>query len=51
LVRKSSIPSALDLFRMSDWSSIILVTERFATAARQLGLTNIVFSPMEVVDE
>jgi len=51
LVRKSSIPSDIDLFRMRDWSTTVLVTERFAIAARHLGLTNIVFSPMEVVDE
>ena len=51
LIKMSSIPEDLDLFRMRIRSNYIQVTERFVDAVRSLGLTNIVFEPTEVVDE
>ncbi len=51
LITKSSIPKNLDLFRMRIRSRFVLATERFFDAVRSLGLTNIVFEPVEVVDE
>lgn len=51
LIVKSSISLDLDLFRMRIRSRYVLATERFVDAVRNLGLTNIVFEPIEVVDE
>ena len=51
LIKKSSIPEGLDIFRMRVRNNYIHVTERFVDAVRRLELTNIRFEPFEVVDE
>jgi uncharacterized double-CXXCG motif protein len=50
-VVKSSIPNNLDLFRMRIRSRYVLVTEKFVDAVNKHQLTNIRFTPVEVVTE
>jgi uncharacterized double-CXXCG motif protein len=46
LLDASTLPSHLDLFRLEDYSSVIVCTERFADACKRLGLDGIVFRPL-----
>ncbi|KFA86852.1 double-CXXCG motif protein [Archangium violaceum] len=41
-----TLPSHLDLFRLEDYSSVIVSTERFADACKRLGLDGVVFRPL-----
>lgn len=45
---KESIPNHLDIFRIGNFPTYILVTERFKDAVDQLGLTNILFEKVEL---
>jgi uncharacterized double-CXXCG motif protein len=45
----SSLPSDLDLFRLVDFSTVIVCTERFAEACQRLGLDGITFLPLPTV--
>lgn len=42
----SSIPSHVDLFRIEQATGTIVCTDRFAKAAKTLGLSNVAFKPM-----
>ncbi|QRK08995.1 hypothetical protein JQX13_02155 [Archangium violaceum] len=42
----TTLPSHLDLFRLEDYSSVIICTERFVDACRRLGLDGVVFHPL-----
>jgi uncharacterized double-CXXCG motif protein len=46
LLDASTLPSHLDLFRLEDYSSIIVCTERFVDACKRLGLDGVVFHPL-----
>jgi uncharacterized double-CXXCG motif protein len=43
----TSLPEDLDVFRMADASTVILVTERFVDAARRLELDGVTFRELE----
>ncbi|WNG39572.1 hypothetical protein F0U61_42305 [Archangium violaceum] len=46
LLDASTIPSHLDLFRLEDFSTQLICTERFVDACRRLGLDGVVFHPL-----
>ncbi len=46
LLDAASIPTHLDLFRLKDFSTQIVCTERFADACQRLGLDGVLFSPL-----
>jgi uncharacterized double-CXXCG motif protein len=46
LLDAATLPSHLDLFRLEDYSSIIVCTERFVDACKRLGLDGVVFHPL-----
>jgi uncharacterized double-CXXCG motif protein len=46
LLDASTIPSQLDLFRLEDFSTVIVCTERFVDACRRLELDGVVFHPL-----
>jgi uncharacterized double-CXXCG motif protein len=46
LLDASTLPSHLDLFRLEDFSSVIICTERFVKACKRLGLDGVVFHPL-----
>ncbi|HZH18286.1 MAG TPA: double-CXXCG motif protein [Archangium sp.] len=46
LLDASTLPSHLDLFRLEDFSSVIICTERFVDACKRLGLDGVVFHPL-----
>lgn len=48
IMMKESLPTHLDVFRIGDFPTKILVTERFKDAVDQLGLTNILFEKVEL---
>ncbi|NLS76580.1 MAG: hypothetical protein GXY76_04880 [Chloroflexi bacterium] len=50
VVEESTVPREVDLFRPRNHPAVVLATERFADAARQLGLTNIVLERVDVTD-
>ena len=48
IVNKNSIPPDLDMFRITDFPTHILVTERFKYNVTQLGFSNILFMEIEM---
>jgi hypothetical protein len=46
LLDASSLPSHLDLFRLEDFSTTIVCTERFVEACRRLKLDGVNFHPL-----
>jgi uncharacterized double-CXXCG motif protein len=48
IVNKNSIPPELDMFRIADFPTHILVTERFKYIVTQLGFSNILFMEIEM---
>jgi uncharacterized double-CXXCG motif protein len=46
LLDASSLPSHLDLFRLEDFCTTIVCTERFVDAYRRLGLDGVTFQPL-----
>lgn len=46
LLDASTIPTHLDLFRLEDFSTVIVCTERFVEACRHLGLDGVSFQPL-----
>jgi uncharacterized double-CXXCG motif protein len=44
----ASLPEDLDVFRLADWSSLIVVSERMVDAVRRLELDGVVFQMLEV---
>jgi hypothetical protein len=46
LLDASTLPSHLDLFRLEDYSTEIICTERFVDACKHLGLDGVVFHPL-----
>ncbi|QRN95098.1 hypothetical protein JRI60_39380 [Archangium violaceum] len=46
LLDSSTIPEHLDLFRLEDFSTAIVCTERFVNACRRLGLDGVTFFPV-----
>jgi uncharacterized double-CXXCG motif protein len=44
----STLPTDLDLFRLRDFSTIVVCTERFVEACQRLGLDGIVFHPLPI---
>lgn len=48
LLDASTLPSHLDVFRLEDFSNVIVCTERFAKACKRLRLDGVVFKPVPV---
>lgn len=48
LLDASTIPSHLDLFRLEDFSTVIVCTGSFVEACRRLGLDGVTFQPLPV---
>ncbi|MGZ3458653.1 MAG: SitI6 family double-CXXCG motif immunity protein [Archangium sp.] len=48
LLDASTLPSHLDVFRLEDFSTVIVCTERFANACKRLGLDGVTFHPVPV---
>jgi uncharacterized double-CXXCG motif protein len=46
LLDASTLPSHLDLFRLEDFSTTMVCTERFVDACRRLGLDGVTFHPL-----
>jgi uncharacterized double-CXXCG motif protein len=46
LLDATTLPSDLDLFRLEDFSTTIVCTERFVEACRRLGLDGVTFQPL-----
>ncbi|HYO71881.1 MAG TPA: double-CXXCG motif protein, partial [Archangium sp.] len=46
LLDMSTIPNHLDLFRLEDFSTVIVCTERFVEACRRLNLHGVSFHPL-----
>jgi uncharacterized double-CXXCG motif protein len=46
LLDASTLPSHLDLFRLEDFSTVIVCTERFVDACRRLNLDGVTFEPL-----
>jgi uncharacterized double-CXXCG motif protein len=46
LLDAATLPSHLDLFRLEDFSTVIVCTERFADACQRLGLDGVAFHPL-----
>ncbi|MFP2958191.1 double-CXXCG motif protein [Myxococcus sp. 1LA] len=44
----ASLPTNVDIFRLADWPTIILATQRFVDTARRLELDGVTFRPVEV---
>jgi uncharacterized double-CXXCG motif protein len=44
----STLPTDVDLFRLAGWSSLIIVTERFVDAVKQLNLDGVIFREVPV---
>jgi uncharacterized double-CXXCG motif protein len=47
LLASASLPEDLDVFRLADWSALILASERMVDAVRRLGLDGAVFQEVE----
>jgi uncharacterized double-CXXCG motif protein len=50
-IRRSQVPGDLDVFRVSNHTTIILANERFRQAVIQLGLNSISFEQVEIVED
>ncbi len=48
IVNRASIPSRVDLFRLRDFPTTILATERFAKIVQELNMTDILMSEVDV---
>jgi uncharacterized double-CXXCG motif protein len=48
LVDASTVPVHLDLFRLVDFSTVIVCSERFASTCQRLGLDGVTFRPLPV---
>jgi Protein of unknown function (Gmx_para_CXXCG) len=48
LLDSSTLPSHLDVFRLEDFSTTVVCTERFAKACKRLRLDGVVFKPVPV---
>jgi uncharacterized double-CXXCG motif protein len=48
LLDATSLSRELDLFRLEDFSQVIVCTKRFADACKRLGLDGVVFQPLPV---
>jgi uncharacterized double-CXXCG motif protein len=48
LLAAASLPEDLDVFRLADWSGLILANERLVEAVARLGLEGVVFQELEV---
>jgi hypothetical protein len=48
LLEASTLPSHLDVFRLEDFSTVVVCTERFVDACRHLGLDGLAFHPIPV---
>ncbi|HYO73239.1 MAG TPA: double-CXXCG motif protein [Archangium sp.] len=48
LLDASTLPSDLDVFRLEDFSTVIVCTERFAKACKRLELDGVVFNPVPI---
>ena len=46
LLEASTLPTDRDLFRLEDFSGVIVCTERFAEACQRLGLDGVAFQPV-----
>jgi len=46
LLDSATLPSHLDLFRLEDFSTVIVCTERFVEACRRLSLDGVTFQPL-----
>ncbi|MCY1073240.1 SitI6 family double-CXXCG motif immunity protein [Archangium lansingense] len=46
LLDAATLPCHLDLFRLEDFSTVIVCTERFVDACRRLGLHGVTFQPL-----
>ncbi|WNG14920.1 double-CXXCG motif protein [Cystobacter fuscus] len=46
LLDAKTLPAHLDLFRLEDFSSVIVCTERFFATCQRLGLDGVVFQPL-----
>ncbi|AKI99336.1 Hypothetical protein AA314_00963 [Archangium gephyra] len=46
LLDASTLPTQSDLFRLEDFSTVIVCTERFVEACRRLGLDGVSFQPL-----
>jgi uncharacterized double-CXXCG motif protein len=46
LLDASTLPSDRDLFRLEDFSGVIVCTERFVDACKRLGLDGVAFHPV-----
>ncbi|HEX8440916.1 double-CXXCG motif protein [Archangium sp.] len=49
LLDMSTLPTDLDLFRLEDFSTVLVCTERFVEACQRLGLDGITFLPLPTV--
>ncbi len=48
LLDAAALPAHLDLFRLMDFSTVIVCSERFVTACQRLGLDGVAFLPLLV---
>ena len=48
LLDAATLPSHLDVFRLEDFSTVIVCTERFAKACKRLKLDGVVFNPVPI---
>ncbi|HEX8441893.1 MAG TPA: double-CXXCG motif protein [Archangium sp.] len=46
LLEASSLPDHLEVFRLEDFSTLVVCTERFAEVCQRLGLDGIAFHPL-----
>ena len=49
LVEKETIPIDLDIFRLTNFSTIIVITERLVEAAKRLQLKGAIFNEIKVI--
>ncbi|HEY0094945.1 MAG TPA: double-CXXCG motif protein [Archangium sp.] len=42
----ATLPSHVDLFRLADYSQVIVCNERFVDACKRLGLDGVAFRPL-----
>jgi uncharacterized double-CXXCG motif protein len=47
ILAASSLPGELDVFRLADWSTVIIASERLADTVRRLELDGVVFQEVE----
>jgi uncharacterized double-CXXCG motif protein len=47
LLALESLPTSLDVFRLAQWSTLILVTERMVDAVQRLKLDGLIFQELE----